>query len=98
MKRPPAVITSWNAPPLMLISRAPPSQPPSVSNRLRNETVAAGAVIGIEGDVRSDPPPTVTGSAANAELAAVSGLSVELTKLIPLLTETAVQPAGKAGA
>src|SRR5678816_4231822 len=88
---------SWKAPPAMLISRTPPSQPGSESYRLRNDTVAAGAVISIEGDVRSDPPPTVVGSAAKAEFGAVSGLSVELTKFIPLLTDTAVQPAGNAG-
>jgi hypothetical protein len=54
-------------------------------------------VIGIEGEVRSVPPPTVVGSAAYAEFGAVSGPRAEFTKFIPLLTETAVQPAGNAG-
>src|SRR5688572_6056042 len=98
MKRPPAVIMSWNAALLTLISSAPPSHPASVSKRLRKETVAAEAVIAIEGDVRSVPPPTVAGLTAKAEFGAVSGLSGELTKVIPFCTEAAVQPAGNAGA
>src|SRR5829696_1141394 len=82
----------------MLISRAPPSHPPSVSKRLRNVTVAAEAVIATDGDVRSEPPPTVNGSRANIEFGAELALVVVETKFVPLATDTAVQPAGKAGA
>jgi hypothetical protein len=82
----------------MLISNTPPSQPGSVSYRLRKETTAAGLVISIDGDVRSDPPPTLRGSAAKAELGAVSLLFVEVTKLTPPRTGAAVHPAGMAGA
>jgi hypothetical protein len=60
-------------------------------------SVAAEAVIGIEGDVRSEPPPTDVGSAAKAEFGPESELTVVVTKLMPLLTETAVHPAGNAG-
>ncbi len=82
----------------MLISSAPPSQPPSVSYCCLNETVAAGAVIGIDGDVRSVPPPTVVGSRANTAFGPASGVVVVVTKLVPPETGAAVQPAGMAGA
>ena len=74
----------------MLISKTPPSQPSSESNRLRNETVAAVAVIGIEGEVKSEPPPTDVGSAANAEFGAVSVVSGHIrgqTNTMPLQVE-----------
>jgi hypothetical protein len=69
-----------------------------VSNLCLKLTVAASALIGIGGDVRSEPPPTDVGSRANITLGAVSGVLVVLTKLDPPLTGVAVQPAGRPGA
>src|SRR5436190_7644908 len=98
MNVPPAVMMSANAPPLMLISSAPPSQPPSVAYFCRKVSSADGAVIGIDGEVRSVPPPTVAGSAAKAAFTPLSGVLVDVTKLMPPSKGTAVQPAGMAGA
>ena len=55
-------------------------------------------MIGTAGVVRSVPPPTVVGSAANAAFGALFELLVEVTKLMPDWTEVGVQPAGKLGA
>src|SRR5580765_90643 len=98
MNEPPAVKMSVNEPLPILISSTPPSHAASVSKRCRNDRVAAGAEIAMDGDVRSAALAAAEVSGANAEFGGVSALVVTVAKLIPPRTDVDVQPAGNAGA
>ena len=68
----------------------PKARHPAVLER----TVGKGKVVLLT--TRMDvPPPVVDGSAANTALGAVSDIDVAVTKLMPLCTGTAVQPANQ---
>jgi hypothetical protein len=82
----------------MLISRTPPSQPGSVLKRCRKESSAPCELISTDGETSSLTPPVDDGSAAKAELGAVSDDEAVVANVIDANVAVVVQPEGSVGA